>query len=154
MAPDAPPGASRTLVTLIDGDCALRSAYARVVSSLDRAGVVYFETQQSDVGRAVLRRARMPEDLSTIVVVEAASGDVRGYVKSTAVLRTFAALGAPWNAMCAFLLVPRVVRDGVYAFVAKNRHRVFGTNGGRCALPDAVLRRRMTRSLPKELVAE
>ena len=144
MAPVAPPGASRTLVTLIDGDCALCSAYARVVSSLDRAGVVYFETQQSDVGRAVLRRARMPEDLSTIVVVEAASGDVRGYVKSTAVLRTFAALGAPWNAMCAFLLVPRVVRDGVYAFVAKNRHRVFGTNGGRCALPDAVLRRRMT----------
>ena len=95
MAPVAPPGASRTLVTLIDGDCALCSAYARVVSSLDRAGVVYFETQQSDVGRAVLRRARMPEDLSTIVVVEAASGDVRGYVKSTAVLRTFAALGAP-----------------------------------------------------------
>jgi predicted DCC family thiol-disulfide oxidoreductase YuxK len=132
----------------------LCSAYARVVSSLDRAGVVYFETQQSDVGRAVLRRARMPEDLSTIVVVEAACGDVRGYVKSTAVLRTFAALGAPWNAMGAFLLVPRVVRDGVYAFVAKNRHRVFGTNGGRCALPDAVLRRRMTRSLPKELLDE
>ena len=36
---------------------------------LDRAGVVYFETQQSDVGRAVLRRARMVGP-STIVVVE------------------------------------------------------------------------------------
>ena len=142
------------LVTLIDGECALCSAYARVVSSLDRAGVVYFETQQSDVGRAVLRRARMPEDLSTIVVVEAACGDVRGYVKSTAVLRTFAALGAPWNAMGAFLLVPRVVRDGVYAFVAKNRHRVGKRASPAVGPKHAVLRRRMTRSLPKELVAE
>ena len=31
MAPAAPPGASRTLVTLIDGDCALCSAYARLI---------------------------------------------------------------------------------------------------------------------------
>ena len=47
MGTATPPEASRTLVTLIDGDCALCSAYARVVSSLDTRGVVYFETQQS-----------------------------------------------------------------------------------------------------------
>jgi predicted DCC family thiol-disulfide oxidoreductase YuxK len=96
----------------------------------------------------------MPEDLSTIVVVETANGDVKGYVKSTAVLRTFAALGVPWNALSAFLFVPRFARDAVYTLVATYRHRVFGTNGGRCALPDAVLRRRLTKNIPKELLAD
>ena len=59
-----------SLVTLIDGDCALCSGYARFVSRLDARGVVYFETQQSPAGRALLRKAKMPEDLSTIVIIE------------------------------------------------------------------------------------
>ena len=83
-------------VTLVDGDCALCSGYARFVSAFDRAGRVYFETQQSPAGRALLRKAKMPEDLSTIALVERDErGNLRGFVKSTAVLRTFEILGWP-----------------------------------------------------------
>ena len=49
------------------------------------------------------------------------------------------------------VLVPRCVRDAVYGAVARNRHRLFGTNGGVCKLPDKVIRKRMGRSLPPEL---
>ena len=84
-----------TLVTLVDGDCALCSGYAQFVSAMDPRGKVYFETQQSEAGQTLLRRAGMPMDLSTIVTLECGGGNVRGYTKSTAVLRTFRFLGMP-----------------------------------------------------------
>ena len=51
------------------------------------------------------------------------------------------------------ILVPRCLRDVVYNAVARNRHRLFGTNGGVCKLPDKILRKRMGRSLPAELTS-
>ena len=144
---------SSTLVALIDGDCALCSGYARLVSALDAHGAVYFETQQSDAGRALLRRCGMPTNLSTIAVVEvSAKGKAVGYVRSTAVLRTFLALGMPWSALYLAVVIPRCIRDFVYRMVAKYRLAVFGTNGGECALPDSVTRRRIGRALPAGLV--
>jgi len=93
------PRAPTSLVTLIDGDCALCSGYAQFVSAMDVRGRVFFEVQQSDVGRTLLRRANMPMDLSTIVTIECGSGSgggrARGFTKSTAVLRTFKLLGMP-----------------------------------------------------------
>ena len=215
----------QTLVTLVDGDCALCSGYAQCVSAMDTKGRVYFETQQSEAGQALLRRANMPMDLSTVVMLECGGGHVRGYTKSTAVLRTFRFLGLPMVRLCLFffvfsfhrrdgdvrkrlpsryvalataaeathhhlddttsrqstshvvslpslfllslsfslvvvqavlffigVLVPRCVRDCVYDLVARNRHRLFGTNGGVCKLPDKVIRKRMGRSLPSELL--
>ena len=52
--PGASTSSSSTLVALIDGDCALCSGYARLVSALDGKGAVYFETQQS-VHRKMIR---------------------------------------------------------------------------------------------------
>ena len=108
---------------------------------------------ESDAGRALLKRCGMPTDLSSIVVVEVSpKGKAIGYVRSTAVLRTFLALGAPWSALYLTVAIPEFIRDGVYGLVAKHRYSVFGTNGGRCALPDAVTRRRIGRKLPAGLL--
>ena len=102
---------------------------------------------------ALLKRCGMPTDLSSIVVVEVSpKGKAIGYVRSTAVLRTFLALGAPWSALYLTVAIPEFIRDGVYGLVAKHRYSVFGTNGGRCALPDAVTRRRIGRELPAGLL--
>ena len=57
----------------------------------------------------------------------------------------------PVALLAVFLAVPVRIRDAVYSLVAEHRRTIFGTNGGRCALPDAVLRRRMGRPLPPEL---
>lgn len=54
--------------------------------------------------------------------------------------------------LSVFAVVPRCARDVVYDAVARNRYRMFGTNGGACKLPDKVLRKRMGRSLPPELL--
>ena len=78
----------------------------------------------------------MPTDLSSIVVVEVSpKGKAIGYVRSTAVLRTFLALGAPWSALYLTVAIPEFIRDGVYGLVAK--HPLLGVwderRGGRCS---------------------
>ena len=164
-SPGEPTTSSKTSVVLVDGDCVLCDGFARFVSAFDARGVVLFATQQSEEGRAVLRRANAPMDLPTIVLVEhdaraevAKDDRIKTHVKSTAILRALTALGLPLSTLgwAGLALVPRRVRDGAYDVVARYRHVVFGRKGegGSCALPDVVVRRRMGRKIPRELLGE
>jgi hypothetical protein len=67
-----------------------------------------------------------PEDLSTIVMIESVDGGaVRGYTRSTAVLRTLRLLLAPWwLAYWLGVMVPRALRDLVYMQVRVVSRRV------------------------------
>jgi predicted DCC family thiol-disulfide oxidoreductase YuxK len=44
-------------------------------------------------------------------------------------------LGFPWSLAGAFRAVPRVLRDPMYDFIARNRLRFFGKRDS-CYLPD------------------
>merc|ERR1712060_34573 len=102
------------------------------------------------MGQRLLKRTGEPMDLSTMVLIEKKSdGTVASFTKSTAVLRTCSRLNKLWPVLYYIgILFPAWFRDFVYAHVAANRHRLFGTNGGACKLPDVVLRKRILRQLP------
>jgi predicted DCC family thiol-disulfide oxidoreductase YuxK len=61
---------------------------------------------------------------------------------SDAILAIWAGLGWPWRAGAMFRLVPRLLRDPVYRWVARNRYRLFGRRNT-CWLPDPAFRDRM-----------
>jgi predicted DCC family thiol-disulfide oxidoreductase YuxK len=50
-------------------------------------------------------------------------------------------LGFPWSMAYAFILVPRFIRDGVYAAVARNRYRWFGRQES-CMIPTPALKKK------------
>jgi predicted DCC family thiol-disulfide oxidoreductase YuxK len=50
-------------------------------------------------------------------------------------------LGWPWKTLGALLLVPRPVRDAVYALVARNRYRLMGRRDV-CRIPEPSWRAR------------
>ena len=153
----APPlNVSASSTVLVDGQCALCSAFARFVAANDTRDKFYLETQQSDEGTRLLAATNMPIDLSTIVLVECVDQQTNGertrpayraHTKSTAVLRILRGLGGMWALLYVFVLVPAVVRDACYALVAKYRLVVFGKNDV-CQLPTPVLRKRMARKRP------
>jgi predicted DCC family thiol-disulfide oxidoreductase YuxK len=74
----------------------------------------------------LLQHVGQPEDLSTIVMIESVDGGaVRGYTRSTAVLRTLRLLLAPWwLAYWLGVMVPRALRDLVYMQVRVVSRRV------------------------------
>lgn len=110
-------------IILFDAECVLCSAHARFVLERDRHATFRLASMQGEVGRSLARRNGMdPDDLASLLVVE---GD-RVRRDSDAILGICETLGFPWRLARVFRLVPAVLRDPVYRFVARHRYRLFG----------------------------
>ena len=89
------------------------------------------------MGEAVLQKAGLPLDVSTVVYIDEAGVHTR----STAALRVLQRCGLPYAPLAHLLIwIPRPLRDAGYKMVAAVRYRVFGKDdGGAC--------RRMTKAI-------
>lgn len=126
-------------VIVFDAACVLCSANAQFVLKHDRREHFRLASMQGEVGAALFRRFGIdPADPETIILVDGDS--VR--LNSDAILAIYAGLGWPWRAAAALRLVPRVLRDPVYRWVARNRYRLFGRRET-CWLPTAEQARRV-----------
>lgn len=123
---------------LFDGDCNLCNGAVQFVLRRDRAARFRFASLQSAVGRQVLADlgvlGRLPD---SIVLVHA--GRVR--TKSAAALAIARGLRWPWPLTSIAWLVPWPLRDLVYDWIARNRHRWFGRRE-QCWVPTPALRAR------------
>jgi predicted DCC family thiol-disulfide oxidoreductase YuxK len=107
----------------------------------DRTHVLRFASLQSDGGKALLEKhgVKVPEgDPDTIVVVDGG----KAYERSSAVMRILPHMTFPFWLGRVFVIVPRVLRDVVYKFIARNRYRWFGKTN-ECRIPTPELRARM-----------
>jgi predicted DCC family thiol-disulfide oxidoreductase YuxK len=126
-------------IIVFDAECLLCSANAQFVLDRDRRGRFLLASMQGEAGSALYRRFGIdPADPDTLIVVE---GD-RVRRDSDAILAIWAGLGWPWRAGAMFRLVPRLLRDPVYRWVARNRYRLFGKRDT-CWLPNPAFRDRM-----------
>lgn len=122
-----------TPIVLFDGVCHLCDRSVQFVLDRDRDGVFRFAPLQSSVGRGLLRKYDLPTaSLDTMVLVENGST----YVQSGAALRIARRLNFPWNLSAVLLIVPPILRDFCYRFVAVRRYRWFGKMDS-CRVPDA-----------------
>src|SRR4051812_31102368 len=100
---------------LFDGVCNLCNGFVQFVIVRDPGARFRFAALQSDAAASVLRGTALAAPLpDSIVLVE----DGRVFVRSTAALRILRRLRFPWPLVYAAIVVPRVVRDGVYDFIA------------------------------------
>jgi predicted DCC family thiol-disulfide oxidoreductase YuxK len=110
-------------IILFDAECVLCSANAHFVLKHDKAGYFRLASMQGGVGGAIYRRHGMdPRNPSTMLIIE--KGRVRQ--DSDAVLSIYERLGLPWRLLGILRVVPAVVRDPAYRWVARNRYRLFG----------------------------
>ncbi len=112
-------------VMLFDGHCNLCNGAVDFILTREKTPTLKFASLQSDAGRALLAKhgVALPEgDPDSVILVE----DGVVWERSDAGLRIARHLTFPWSLVGAFGWVPRVVRDGVYKFIARNRYRWFG----------------------------
>ncbi len=116
-------GAPGETIVLFDGVCNLCRGAVRFLLRHDRRRRLRFAALQSAAGRALLDRHGLAgETAESIVVVEAG----RAWVRSAAALHLARRLPWPWPLLGAFAVLPRPLRDALYAFVARRRYRWFG----------------------------
>lgn len=117
---------------VFDAMCVLCSANAAFVLRHDRAGHFRLTAMQSEAGMRAYRRFGIdPADPDTLIVV---TGD-RALRDSDAVLFIWSKLARPWRWLALFRIVPPMLRDPVYRWIARHRYRLFGKRQT-CWLPD------------------
>ena len=125
-------------LVLFDGVCHLCNGFVRFVIARDPHGRFQFGALQSASARRVLELHDTPDPLpDTVVLVE----DGKVFTRSTAALRIARRLTFPWPLVSAFLVVPRPLRDGIYALIARHRYGWFGRRE-QCMVPASALRSR------------
>ena len=128
-------------IVLFDGTCAFCERSVTFIATRDPAGYFRFGASQTPAAQALLAGfGETRESTRSIILIE----DGQLYRKSTAVLRIARRLPLPWSLAAAALLVPRPLRDGVYAVVAAVRHRLAGRSNA-CEIPPPEIRDRLIR---------
>ena len=125
-------------IILFDGVCVFCSRWVRFIVARDAAGRFRFTPIQSAYGMRLARALGIdPDDPDTNAVVH----DGMAHFKSDGALTVLSQLPG-WRWTRLLFVVPRVIRDGVYDVVARNRYRIFGKYDA-CMVPDAGWRERV-----------
>lgn len=124
-----------------DGHCALCHRAVRFVVRRDRGQPPVRFAPIGGERFERMRAARGTPELPDSLLVETDDGEL--LVRSAAALHLARRAGGPWRAAAfAAALVPRVLRDAVYDFVARHRRRWFGRTEEVCPVMPETLRRR------------
>jgi predicted DCC family thiol-disulfide oxidoreductase YuxK len=123
-------------VIVFDGVCLLCNRWVDFLLRHDTASRYRFAAMQGEHGRRLLREHDLsPDDPLSFLLVQ----DGRGYIDTDAIIRVLQGLGRGWKAAGGALrLVPRLLRDPAYRWVARHRYRLFGRRDV-CRLPDRAL---------------
>ncbi|MDO9258254.1 MAG: DCC1-like thiol-disulfide oxidoreductase family protein [Bacteroidales bacterium] len=110
-------------IVLFDGECALCSRAVRFLLRHNHSGNLRFTSIQSEFGSVIVKLAgKTYEQSDTLLFLQ----DNMLYGHSAAALKLTAHLRFPWCLLRIFILVPPIVRDAFYRFIAKNRYNWFG----------------------------
>lgn len=124
-------------VIVFDGICNWCNAWVDFTMARD-GGRFHFATLQSDKGQQLLTLLGLPaQDFETFLLLERG----RVFTKSTAALRIVRQFSGGWPLLSVLALVPRLLRDILYDYVARHRYRLMGKSHI-CRVPTATERDR------------
>ncbi|MDR6902745.1 thiol-disulfide oxidoreductase DCC family protein [Rhizobium miluonense] len=110
-------------IIVFDAMCVLCTANAQFVLRHDHLGRFRLASMQNETGIALYRFCGMdPADPDSLIIVDGA----KVLRNSDAVLAIYAGLGWPWKAISVLRIIPRMLRDPIYLWLARNRYRIFG----------------------------
>jgi len=118
-------------IVFFDGVCNLCNGYVQWVIKNDPKGRIQFASLQSQQAENLLSNyVDQPSKLDTIYYLK----DDTLYSHSDVVLEISKDLGGIYSLFYTFKIVPKIIRDAVYYFIAKNRYRFFGKKE-KCMIP-------------------
>ncbi len=143
LAPKPPSSPAARHVVFFDGDCMMCDGTVRTLMNRDRGNVLHFATLQGPLAQELIDNELLPatHDLMGTMVFAENYGDEENQritLRSTAVLRICDKIGGVWRILSWTRVIPKIVRDGVYNFIAANRYKWFGKREKEaCFLPNA-----------------
>jgi predicted DCC family thiol-disulfide oxidoreductase YuxK len=110
-------------IILFDGYCNLCSSAVQFILKRDKKRIYKYAALQSEFGKTNLAANGLSAtEIDTIVLIE---NDIV-YTYSTAALKIAKNLSGLWPLFYGAIIIPKLLRDAIYQFIAKNRYRWFG----------------------------
>ena len=123
-------------IILFDGVCNLCNGAITFIIKRDKKDIFLFTPLQSTVGKKLAAKHHIDlEAVDSIILVT----PKKAYIKSTAALHIARHLSGGYPLLAAFLVVPALLRNWVYDFIARNRYRWFGQTDA-CMIPTPELK--------------
>ena len=121
---------------LFDGVCNLCNSSVLYVIKRDKNNVFMFAPLQSEIGIEIIKSHNIDTaKTDSILLFEHDKGIS---LKSTAALKIASKLGFPTKLLAIFLIVPSVIRNVVYNYIAKRRYKWYGKQES-CMVPSPEL---------------
>ncbi len=124
-------------IILFDGVCNLCNTWIQFVIKHDKKDVFRFAALQSEFGKNIIKEINIDTSkIDSIILYE--SKNVY-YYKSDAVIKIAQNLGFGYNLLVVFKIIPKIIRNYIYDFIAKNRYKWFGRKES-CMIPSPELK--------------
>ncbi|WP_078395174.1 thiol-disulfide oxidoreductase DCC family protein [Shouchella patagoniensis] len=117
-------------IVLFDGECNLCNRAVDFIIRYDRKKHYQFASLQSDLGILLKKEFGLSDDLDSIVVIE----HNQAFIKSDAAMQIIPKLSVYWQPLRVLKFLPKLVRERMYEWIARNRLRWFGEKDT-CRLP-------------------
>ncbi len=125
-------------IILFDGVCNLCNSSVNFIIDHDPGKIFKFTSLQSETGQKILTEFQdKPMELNSVVLYQ----NDQIYLKSTAALKIAGKMSGLWFLMGIFWIVPPIIRNLVYDFIARNRYQWFGKMDA-CRMPTPELKDR------------
>ncbi len=125
-------------IILFDGVCNLCNGAVTFIIKRDPKSTFKFAALQSDIGQVLTAEHGIDTSKTdSIILVD----NKKVYIKSTAALRIAKNLNGGYPLLYGFIIIPTVVRNWVYDWIAKNRYKWFGQKES-CMIPTPELKSR------------
>ncbi len=132
---------------VFDGVCNFCSAQVQFILRADRQGAIRFTATQSPYGQYLAKELGLDaENPSTFIFFD----NGRPLYKSDAAIAIFKRLRRPWRWLGIIAILPRALRDGAYALIARNRYRLLGRRD-ECMVPSPAQRARFIDQVPEDI---
>jgi predicted DCC family thiol-disulfide oxidoreductase YuxK len=126
------------VIILFDGVCNLCSGSVQFIIKRDRKRLFKFASLQSELAHQRLQQLGiLTHSFQSIILLK----DDRVLQQSDAALEIAKNLNGLWPLFYSFKILPQFIRDGIYAWIAKNRYRWFGKKDS-CWIPSPDLKSR------------
>ncbi len=118
-------------IILFDGLCNLCNGSVNFILKRDKTGKFKFASLQSEIGIELCKQHNINTQLvDSIILIK--NDEV--FIKSAAVLEILKDLPIGWRVLRIAIILPKVIRDWLYDFIAKHRYRIFGKKD-ECPIP-------------------
>ncbi|WP_244444986.1 thiol-disulfide oxidoreductase DCC family protein [Oceanobacillus jeddahense] len=129
-------------IILFDGECHVCDTFVQFILNKDTENQFLFTSLQSEAGIYLRKKYRVPDNLDSVLLID---GE-KIYIKSDAALKVLQNIPLPWKLLTVGKILPYFIRDALYDFIARNRHKWFGKKQA-CRLPTAQERKQFAETI-------